>query len=102
MIVPAAAVEIDGTLSEFIDTSDSGQAVSRRFCGVCGSPVQTASAATDAQGITVIKAGLMDLPSMPAPQMQIYCDRAVSWMPDLPGTARFDRMPPAAESPSKE
>ena len=102
MIVPAAAVGIEGTLSEFMDVSDSGQAISRRFCGVCGSPVQTISAATDAQGVTIIKAGLIDSPSMPAPQMQIYCDRAVSWMPELPGTARFDRMPPAAGPSSKE
>jgi hypothetical protein len=102
MIVPAAAIEIEGPLSEFMDVSDSGHAISRRFCGVCGSPVQTASAATDAQGITIIKAGLMDSPSMPAPQMQIYCERAVSWMPDLPGTARFERMPPPAEPSLKE
>jgi hypothetical protein len=94
ILAPAAAVTINGTLSEFGDRSAAGTSVTRRFCGRCGSPIQTESAGTIAQGITVIKAGILDSAGSLKPSLQIFCDSAQGWVPEVTETARFGKMPP--------
>ncbi len=95
MVVPTSQVALAGELRSFEDSGDDGAPVLRHFCGTCGSPVQTTSAKTQAQGISVIKAALLDLPGIPAPQIQVFCDHGLPWMPQVAGTVRFNRMPPA-------
>lgn len=93
-LVPAAAVQMSGTTAMYATRGESGDAVERTFCPKCGSPVRTDSNATRQQGITILKAGLLDNASELQPTLQIYCDSAHSWLPDLAPIARFAKMPP--------
>ena len=93
-IVPAGALQMHGTLATFQTRSASGAPVDRSFCAACGSPVRTDSAATRAQGVTVLKAGLFDDTTWLKPSMQIFCDSAQHWVPQMPQLARFAEMPP--------
>ena len=93
-LVPASAVQITGTTAMFATRGDSGDSVERTFCPKCGSPVRTDSSTTRQQGITILKAGLLDNAGELQPALQIYCDSAHSWLPDLAPMARFAKMPP--------
>jgi hypothetical protein len=44
-------------------------------------------------GVTIIKAGLLESRA-PAPQFEMFCDRALSWTPDLGEHVRFPRNVP--------
>lgn len=56
-ILPEEHVEITGEPKAYKDTTpDSGNHSSRRFCGECGSPIQTV--ATSRPGTAIIKMGL--------------------------------------------
>lgn len=92
LMAPAADVEVEGQLATFNDANDQGQPVQRIFCPRCGSPIETASAASAATGFRLIKSGLLD-GGAPAPQIQIFCDSALDWPFSLQDVPRFARMP---------
>ena len=76
-IVPKGAINIDGELTMYADTGDSGNAVNRYFCNKCGSPILSES---DALGsVTVMKVGTLDDSSWVIPTVEIYCDSAQDW-----------------------
>lgn len=93
-LAPAAAVQMTGTTAMFATIGESGSKVERTFCPKCGSPVRTDSDMTRQQGITILKAGILDDARELRPTLQIYCDSAHSWLPDLAPIARFAKMPP--------
>lgn len=84
-------VSVNGTLSVFHDQGDSGAAVDRIFCGRCGSPIYTAAAAMP--GHFAIKVGTLDTPDAVTPTMEIYCDRALPWLPPVPNVVRAALQP---------
>lgn len=92
-VMPADGVRITGTLSEYHDTSDAGTAVTRRFCGACGSPVETASAELAQQGQRIIKLGLFPDVTDLQPVMEVFCRGRAAWLPDFTGTQSFHMMP---------
>jgi hypothetical protein len=94
VLVPVAGVQMTGTLSRFETRGDSGLPVERSFCPTCGSPVRTDSAGTRQQGITIIKAGLLDNARELVPNLQIYCESEHGWLRDTNAIVRFPRMPP--------
>ncbi len=100
-VMLADSVEVSGPLAEYFDTADSGVAVTRRFCGGCGSPVETASAETAKQGTRIVKLGLFDgLDDLP-PRMELFCDGRASWLPAFQETQTFAAMPASPDaSPS--
>jgi hypothetical protein len=59
-VLPREALSVTGALTTYEDVGTSGQAVFRRFCGRCGSPVVTDTPAAQAEGIIFIKAGTLD------------------------------------------
>jgi len=93
-LVPLAAVTMSGELGVFRTVGESGQEVERSFCPNCGSPVRTDSNGTRQQGITIIKAGLLDDAGALQPNLQIYCETEHDWLRKGTDIVRFPRMPP--------
>ena len=49
-----------------------------------GAPFSLVVSIADAlPGLTLIKAGTLDAPDEWAPSFEVYCDRAMPWMPEL-------------------
>jgi hypothetical protein len=85
LVVARASCAIDGELGSYLDHGDSGAAVLRRFCPVCGSAVLNEAAAMPA--LVAIQAGTLDDVSQLAPQVHLWCSSAQPWVPlpdDLP------------------
>lgn len=70
-----------GQTKVFDDHGDSGGTVHRHFCPDCGSPI--ISLADALPGLTLIKAGTLDAPGAWTPTFEVYCDRAMPWLPAL-------------------
>jgi hypothetical protein len=81
LIAARAGFEVEGELGTYVDHGDSGAAVLRRFCPVCGSSVlsEPANAA-----VVVIKAGTLDDVSTLRPQVHVWTSSAQPWV-TLPG-----------------
>jgi hypothetical protein len=93
-LVPLVGVEVTGELGRFDTRGDSGLAVERSFCPKCGSPIRTDSDGMRQQGITIIKAGILDDVHGLTPSLQIYCESEHPWLRDTNAVVRFPRMPP--------
>ena len=93
-LVPLAALQVSGATATVETRADSGHIAERSFCPKCGSPVRTDTDGTRKQGITILKAGLLDDARDLRPTLQVYCDSEQSWLPNLAQVARFPRMPP--------
>jgi hypothetical protein len=92
LMLPLRAVHLSGPLSSYHSTADSGTAVERRFCSVCGSPI---AYRTDALPSSIfVTAGTLDDPSMFVPAMVVYTESAQPWDAVDPRLRRFERMPP--------
>lgn len=89
----AEGVTVAGPLSEYADTSNAGTEVTRRFCGACGSPVETASIVLAQQGTRIIKLGLFDDLADLSPTLELFCGGRAGWLPDFKGTKVFAAMP---------
>ena len=78
VVLPAAAFKIThGEPKRFTSKGDSGNPVTRAFCGQCGSPLFSEPPA--ARGIVVVKAGSMDDPSWLTPGGALYVASAQPW-----------------------
>ncbi len=90
--VETAQLRVAGEPKLYVDHGDSGAPVHRHFCGACGSPLF--SVLPSNPGVTHIKAGTLDDPSILKPRVHIWCDSA--WPSTLiPETAiRISRNPP--------
>jgi hypothetical protein len=87
LVVRETDYQQSGETRVYIDDGDSGQPVRRHFCGVCGSPVVSTTALMP--GKVVVKAGTLDSKEGLQPQIEIYTDRAVTWLAPVAGTKRF-------------
>ena len=93
LLVPKPAFKVTkGQASTFDTTGDSGNTVSRNFCGRCGSNLW--SVPNGIPDLLVIKAGTLDDPSWLKPAMSIYCDSAQPWAEIPAGIPHFPKMPP--------
>lgn len=89
--VPQTALSVQGNLATFQDKGDSGKAMYRRFCPVCGSTVMDEAEALP--GVVMVQVGTLDDPGWVKPSMEIYCDSAQPWV-ELGGEMkRFTKMP---------
>jgi len=91
--VPAAGFRVlKGTPKLYVATADSGNSVSRAFCGDCGSPLYLqVSTRPDLVGIRV---GTLDDPSGFRPAADIFVKSAQPWdfmNPELP---KYPTYPP--------
>lgn len=72
-------LEVVGELSTYEDVGASGDAVYRKFCGKCGSPVITETPSATTQGNVFIKAGTLDDCSALVPTLHFWTKSAQDW-----------------------
>ena len=89
--LPKSALAIQGPVSTFDKTGDTGKATHRSFCPQCGSSVfDSADVMPD---VVMIEAGTLDDSSWVKPAMQIYCDSAQPWVHLQGEMQSFPKMP---------
>ncbi|MFT4063889.1 GFA family protein [Paraburkholderia sp.] len=92
LFVRESDYEQQGETRAYEDRGDSGEPSWRHFCGRCGSPVLTK--VSSLPGLVLVKAGTLDsMEGLPAPQTEIYTDRAVKWLEPFAGATRFALSP---------
>jgi hypothetical protein len=89
--IPQPALSVQGDLKTFEDKGDSGKAMLRRFCPICGSTVMDEAEAMP--GVIMVQVGTLDDPSWVKPAMQIYCDSAQPWVQLGGEMQHFAKMP---------
>lgn len=92
MIVPVDALEVGGTLGEFVSQADSGNQMRRRFCPRCGTHLFSLSSGRPQ--FVVVRVGTLDDPSSVRPNTNIWTQSAPAWACFDPQLERFDRQPP--------
>jgi hypothetical protein len=95
-VVPDTAFAVTGNLTFYDRAADSGNLVSRAFCGTCGSPVLSKNAAMP--GMVFVRASALDDPEVAKPQMIVYASRAPSWDALDPALPSFATMPEGGAS----
>jgi hypothetical protein len=89
--LPKDALSVQGKMTTYSKSGDSGQPTQRSFCPECGSPIVEEVAVMP--GMVMIGAGTLDDTDWVKPGMEIFCDSAQSWV-DLAGEMkRFPKMP---------
>ncbi len=91
-VFPRAAARIEGVVSEWSMTADSGNVKTRAFCPTCGTPVYMSFAANPAA--FSVRAGSLDEPSRYTPNIVTYTSRALDWDPANTALPSFAEMPP--------
>ncbi|MBO9519051.1 MAG: GFA family protein [Porphyrobacter sp.] len=98
-LAPKGTVEVtQGEPKLYHRPGESGEDVTRAFCGNCGTPLWSVPASAP---FLTIKVGAFDDYSDLAPQMHVYVSSAPSWhsLPaDLP---TFAKMPPPDVAPAR-
>jgi hypothetical protein len=92
---PAAAVAVEGALTDYRSTADSGNVMHRTFCPLCGTPVF--SAAESRPHLIFVRVGTFDDPQAAPPAVAIWTASAPHWAcvdPQLPQVA--GQAPPPA------
>ena len=89
--VPKEAVTVEGEdkLADYIDRSEAGDAVRRRFCRNCGSPVF--SVVKSLPDVTIIKAGTLEDRSWIEPVSHVWCRSAQPWVHIDPAAKIFTK-----------
>ena len=92
MVVPIKSWKmLKGDAKYYDKTADSGNTVSRGFCGECGSPLFVKESA--APDIVVITAGSLDDPSRYSPTGDLWVSSAQSWDHMNPELEKFETQP---------
>lgn len=90
--VSETSVELKGEPASYSHPADSGNIVTRSFCGSCGCPVFSINSAMP--GMLFLRAsGLDDLNAI-EPTMYVYKSRAPGWAAIGEGLVTFEGMPP--------
>ena len=93
--VPVAepSVKLQGTTKPYGHAADSGNIVTRHFCGTCGSAIYSTNSAM--AGMIFLRASSLDDLDVINPSMFVYASRAPKWAGIGEGLATFEEMPPA-------
>jgi hypothetical protein len=89
VVFRADDVQINGQLTTYRCTADSGNAMTRGFCPICGTPVMSQSDVRKHQ--IIMRAGTLDDPEVAKPDLTIWTAEAPSWAcisanyPTIPG-----------------
>ncbi len=92
LVMAADAVVIEGEPVRFDKPADSGNVVSRYFCGTCGGPVYSTNSGMP--GMTFLRASSLDDPEIFSSNMIVYTKRAPSWDVMDEAVPSFEDMPP--------
>lgn len=84
-------LDIQGELTTYEDRGESGQAVLRKFCAKCGSPILSDLVAVP--DVVFIKAGTLDDTSWLKPDAHIWLDHKQPWLTLPEDLKAFGRNP---------
>ncbi|HBD13570.1 MAG TPA: aldehyde-activating protein [Porticoccaceae bacterium] len=93
LLVPTAALVIEGEYREYQSSGDSGHTVTRVFCGHCGTTVFAAT--TRVETMRPIYAVTLDQPELFSPTLDAWTDFAQPWVPMDESLPKFRRDLPA-------
>jgi hypothetical protein len=89
-VVPAESVKLtQGMPRSHRVIADSGNEVTREFCGICGAPLFAKNGV-----VFVLAVGSLDDPKQAKPTIAIWLDSAQPWAPIPNDVARFNGNPP--------
>jgi hypothetical protein len=91
VVVPAAAVRLQGEPRYHRIVGEAGKAVERGFCAICGTPVLTRLERLP--DMLALQAGSLDDPSRYEPAMDIFTASAQPWDHMHPHTRKLPRGP---------
>jgi hypothetical protein len=91
LMVPKAAITINGAATVYERGADSGNTVRRGFCPRCGSPVWGESSGFP--DVVVLRAGSLDDPERFRPGAVVYAANAPGWDHMDPALPSFPGMP---------
>ena len=77
IVIPESSFSLTGDVTFFAHKADSGNTVTKTFCGTCGSPIYSTNSGYP--GAVFPRASVLNDPEMVRPQMVVYASRAVSW-----------------------
>jgi hypothetical protein len=89
MNVDRDAVHLEGDLTRYTRTGDSGKSIHRHFCTACGTTVYTEFDVDPAH--VSIKACSLDDPSGLAPDRHLFVTRKQPWLHLADGLTRYER-----------
>jgi len=88
--VPTSALEVTGTVAEYIKPVKDGRTVRQVFCPKCASTLFGCMSAQP--DLALIRAGTLDSPGLVTPQANLFAGNAMSWDVPVSGLARFPGM----------
>jgi hypothetical protein len=91
LMVADDGFEIEGSLSSYVVTGDSGKPVTRWFCSACGSGIYLESAADP--GYVFLKVGSLDDASWVKPDVHIYTAAKQPWTHISDGLPEYEGAP---------
>jgi len=74
---PTEGFTVEGTPASYESVADSGNAMRRSFCRVCGTPLF--SEAESRPHLIFVRAGALDDPSIARPELTIWMSAAPPW-----------------------
>jgi hypothetical protein len=77
VVFPSASLTVDGELTDYVSTADSGSRMHRRFCPNCGTPVFSASEARP--HLVIVRNGALDDTALVKPGATIWTASAPEW-----------------------
>lgn len=92
VVFPSNALEVEGALTDYVSTADSGSRMHRRFCPNCGTPVFSASEARP--HLVIVRNGTLDDTELLNPSATIWTDSAPEWAWIDEAHPRFSGQPP--------
>jgi hypothetical protein len=92
VVVPKPAFKLTkGSVTSYSSKGDSGNQVTRQFCGACGTPLFSALEGNPT--LWAIKAGSLDDPSWLKPTAYLWTASAQPWAHMDPAIHAFDKQP---------
>lgn len=98
LLVPAASLSHTGSLSEYTSVADSGNEITRQFCGGCGKHLFAGSSARPQ--MRIVRAGTLQEPSSVRPTVNIWASSAPAWACMDPTLERVDHQPVPPRQPA--
>jgi hypothetical protein len=85
-------LEIQGQVTWYASTADSGNRMSRGFCATCGTPLFSKAGARPQ--VIFVRAGSLDDPNAMAPEINIWTREAPKWACMDPALPKVEGQPP--------
>lgn len=84
-------ITVKGSPKKFEHPADSGNTLTKLFCGDCGSQVMGKN--TGRAGMVGLRAGTLDQKDLISPGANIYCESAIPSTPMADDLKQFPKMP---------